>query len=323
LLRDISKGTDDVVAVAKIIAHIKPDIIALQDFDFDADLRALRAFSKLVHDQGHTMPYVFAELPNSGLRTGMDMDGNGKLGEARDAQGYGRFSGDGGMAIMSRFPILAEQVVSYSDVLWRDLPDANLPFENGRIFPTEDVYDVQRLSTTGHWVVPIEIDEDTVFSALMFHATPPVFDGMEDRNGKRNGDELRLWNMVLDGQLGVEVKPPFAIMGTSNLDPVDGQGLHQNMSALLSHERVQDILPSSVGGDVAADPSHNGNPKLDTVDYDGPGNLRVDYVLPSNELNVSDAGVFWPAPDTDLASMLGADGMAAGRHRLVWVDVHW
>lgn len=51
---------------------------------------------------------------------------------------------------------------------------------------------------------------------------------------------------------------------------------------------------------------------------EGPGNLRVSYILPSAIWTVTDAGVYWPASDD---SLLGDDGLAAGPHRLVWVDV--
>ena len=48
----------------------------------------------------------------------------------------------------------------------------------------------------------------------------------------------------------------------------------------------------------------------------GPGNLRVDYVLPSRSLRIADSAVFWPAPGQPYADLV-----AASDHRLVWVDV--
>jgi hypothetical protein len=74
---------------------------------------------------------------------------------------------------------------------------------------------------------------------------------------------------------------------------------------------------------MAADSTHVGNPAFDTADWptDGPGNLRVSYVLPSSDLPVTAAGVFWPAPDDPLATLLGQSEQGAGPHRLVWVDI--
>ena len=319
LLRDILKQTDDVIAVARVITHINPHIIALQDIDYDADNIALTALADLLREYGADFPYVFSLRPNTGRITGLDMDGDGKLGEAQDAQGYGRFAGDGGMGLLSKFPIQSESVQDYSNLLWKDLPNANLPKVDGKLFPSSEVLNIQRLSTTGHWIVPISISQNTTFSALMFHATPPVFDGPEDRNGLRNHDEITMWSEILDGKLGAEIGSDFAILGTTNLDPVDGEGLHTAMTALLSHPKLHDPQPSSIGAIQNADPSHQGPAAHDTVDYKGPGNLRVDYVLPSSNMTVTGSGVFWPDPA--ISDILGPDSMAAGRHRLVWVDV--
>jgi hypothetical protein len=45
--------------------------------------------------------------------------------------------------------------------------------------------------------------------------------------------------------------------------------------------------------------------------------MRVDFLLPSADVTVSDAGVFWPAP----TSADHALALAASRHRLVWIDI--
>lgn len=293
LLSDIQKGEDQqIVAIQAVIAHLRPDVLLLTDFDYDLDGIALAAFATTFGDQ---YPHQFAARPNTGLATGLDMDQNGRRGEPRDAQGYGRFAGDGGMAILSRFPI--GEVSDLSDILWRDLPGATLP---DGFYPPE-ILDVQRLSTSGHWIVPI-IAPDGQLNLLSFAATPPVFDGPEDRNGLRNQDELRMWEVVLDGGFG-PVPHDFIIAGNANLDPVDGDGLSGAMAAFLTDPRLQDPLPG-----------------LDTADWpeEGPGNLRVSYVLPSVTWTVRDAGVYWPTSDD---SLLGDDGLAAGPHRLVWVDV--
>jgi 3-phytase/alkaline phosphatase D len=65
--------------------------------------------------------------------------------------------------------------------------------------------------------------------------------------------------------------------------------------------------------------------RFDTADFGdrpgGPGNLRVDYVLPSSNLTVCGSGVFWP-PASDPLRRLAEDDAAKGSdHRLVWVDV--
>jgi hypothetical protein len=164
---------------------------------------------------------------------------------------------------------------------------------------------------------------DEPFDILAFAATPPVFDGPEDRNGLRNADEVAFWGHFLNGELGEGPTRDFVIMGNANLDPADGDGLSGSIRDLLADPRLQDPTPRSEGGRLAADAGQVGDPALDTTDWpDGaPGNLRVSYILPSSTWRVTDAGVFWPDPDTPDAALLGPDGLAAGPHRLVWVDV--
>ena len=111
-------------------------------------------------------------------------------------------------------------------------------------------------------------------------------------------------------------------MGDTNLDPVDGDGRREGMAALLA--RVQDPRPKSEGAAMApregANAVQKGDPALDTADWpdaDGPGNLRVDVVLPSPDLTVTGSGVLWPAPGQPLAETAAT----ASPHRLVWVDL--
>jgi hypothetical protein len=161
-----------------------------------------------------------------------------------------------------------------------------------------------------------------VVDLMVWSATPPVFDGPEDRNGLRNRDELRLWTAVLDGALGAPPGEHFVIAGNANLDPADGEGLREAMAAFLADPRLTDPLPLSAGGAAAADPAQAGNPALDTADWaeTGPGNLRVSYVLPAAVWEVTGSGVLWPAAD-ETAALSAEDLVAAGPHRLVWVDL--
>ncbi|MFT5799639.1 MAG: hypothetical protein ACI84R_003717 [Candidatus Azotimanducaceae bacterium] len=304
LLRDIARGEDPQIdAVLEIIGHAAPDVIALQNFDYDLTGAALSLFA----DQAG-YPYSFAALPNTGMFTGLDMDGDGRLGGPRDAQGYGKFSGQGGMAVLSKFPIMADKVQNLSSLLWRDILDPSLPTLNGAPFPSAEAQAIQRLSTTGHWIVPIKTP-DGVFHLLTFHATPPVFDGDEDRNGKRNHDEVRLWQQYLDGLVGVPINTPFVIAGDANLDANAGDGRREAIINLLNDPRVQDTKPKGSG---PSDP-------MDTADWTDPfpGNMRVDYVLPSMEWTILDSGVIWPSSDDTLAEI----AETASRHHLVWVDI--
>lgn len=324
LLRDILSGEDpQVLAAAGVIASTAPDILVLTSFDYDLDGVALRAFAAQLAELGHDMPHHFARRPNTGMQTGHDLDGDGRAGDPRDAQGFGLFSGQAGMAVLSRYPFDLERVHDLSALLWRDAPDAVLPEQNGEPFYPEDALAALRLSHTAHWSLPITTDDGPPLTMLAFSATPPVFDGPEDRNGLRNAQETLLWRSYLDGHFGAAPHEAFVIAGKANLDPIDGNGLHEAARWLTDDPRLQDPRPASRGGVHFADADHFGDPSLDTADWrDGaPGNLRVDYVIPSADWQVLDAGVFWPAPGDPGFDLLGPDGQAAGAHRLVWVDL--
>lgn len=311
------------MAAAKIIAEVAPDVLLLTNFDYDHDGVALAAFADLIESYGHRFDHHFAREPNAGAWTGLDMDGDGRSGWARDAQGYGRFSGDGGLAILSTLQIDGDAAQDHSALLWQQLPGANLPQVDGADFPSSAALALQRLSSTAHWAVPIR-KEGRALTVLAFAATPPVFDGPEDRNGLRNADEVRFWQVWLDGDLGPVPEGPVVLLGNANLDPVDGDGRRDAMVNLLSDDRLQDPQPRSMGGAMTNDPDHRGDPALDTVDWpDGqPGNLRVSYVLPDARLEVVESGVFWPLPHEPLGDLLGGEE-GAGPHRLVWTDVRW
>lgn len=309
MLRDIlSEKDEQVEAVIRVIRQADADVLVLADVDYDLELMALNALS----DRIGSYPYSFARRPNRGRPSGHDLDGDGKLGGPGDAFGYATYQGQGGLALLSRFPIDSRAAWELTQFRWADLPDAEIPANTPENHP---------LSTTAHWVVPITSENGTTLEMLIWHATPPVFDGPEDRNGKRNHDETALWLAYLDGTLDRTPADTFVFAGVANLDPVDGDGRVEALDRLLTHERVQDPKPQSLGGIEAANPDHRGNPALDTADWtDGPGrpgNLRVDYVLPSVGITIIGSGVLWPLRGTSL----GRDVESASRHRLVWVDL--
>ncbi|MBC9246775.1 endonuclease/exonuclease/phosphatase family protein [Paracoccus sp. 11-3] len=304
LLRDIERDDPQVLAAAKVIASAAPDVILLTGLDWDLDGRALSAFAAKLTAAGYDMPHRFAARPNSGLATGLDMNGDGRTGRADDAQGFGQFAGQNGMAVLSRLPI--GQTIDYSTELWKNIPDNIMPATKPEIAA------IQRLSSSGHWDVQITTP-DGPLHLLAWSATPPVFDGKEDRNGRRNHDEAAFWLDHLPDAA-------FVLLGKINLDPVDGEGRPEALAALLNH--AQDTAPKGAyqPTSTGANATHQGDPELDTAAFDvtGPGNLRVDYVLPDNGLTVLASGVLWPSPDTDLGKAVAL----ASDHRLIWVDLN-
>jgi hypothetical protein len=305
-VRDILRGDDEqVIATVTVIAAAGADILVLQGIDFDAGGLALAALAERLAAAGADYPHVLALRPNTGVPTGLDLDGDGRSWRARDAQGYGMFNGQGGMAILSRHPF--GPVGDFSALLWSDLPGSAAE----GVLPPEAL-PVLRLASVAAWDVEIRLP-DGPFHLLATHASPPVFDGPEDRNGWRNHDELRFWRLYLDGWTpdghAAFAAARFAIVGTLNLDPARGEGRRGALAGLLDHPRLQDPVPTRPGGSA------------ETADWPEPvpGNLRVDYILPAAGLSVVDAGVLWPedeAADPSLSVVA-----AASDHRLVWVDL--
>ncbi len=267
----------------------------------------MSALADRLADVGLDYPYRLAPRPNSGVPTGVDLDGNGRLGEARDAHGFGWFNGQDGIALLSRWPIDEGGLRDFSDLLWTDLPGNSA----ASVLP-EDALPILRLTSTAFWDVPITLPDGTRFHVLATHVTPPVFDGPEDRNGHRNADEMRFWQAYLDGWSpdgpGLQAAH-FALLGRLNVDPVRGEGHHDVLTALISHPRLQDPAPTSPGGGTA------------TADWaePSPGNLRVDYILPAAALTVVGQGVIWPEGEDGVIPLSVVE--AASENRLVWVDL--
>lgn len=306
LLRDLMRGDDQARAVAQVVAHVAPDVLVLQGVDYDADLLALTALRDVIAEAGQRYEHVFALPPNTGVPTGLDMDGDGRLGGPRDAQGYGRFRGADGMVVLSRWPVVTDGVRDFSEVLWRDVPGAVLPVVDGAPFPSVEAQAAQRLSSVGHWVVPIAHPKGVV-TMMTFAAGPPVFDGPEDRNGLRNADEIRFWQVFLDGGFGEAPKERFVIAGNANLDPDAGEGRREVIADLINDPRLQD-------------PLRDAGPTVDWAEPT-PGDLRVSYVLPSADWTVEAGGVFWPRAGAQDHELLSFDDVTASRHKLVWVDI--
>ena len=335
-LRD---GADPQIAkVAAIIRAVDPDVILVNEFDYGAGND--RAF--VANYLGGAWPFSFIAPSNTGVATGLDLDGDGVAGEeagtferARDSHGFGLFEGQYGMAVLSKHEIDAEGVRTFRTLRWKDLPGARLPVRpDGASFYSDEALAVLRLSSKSHWDVPVRIG-GAVVHLLASHPTPPVFDGPEDRNGARNADEIRFWadyvagaDWIRDdagGRGGLAGGAHFVIAGDLNADPADGESVSGAARQLTGHPLVNAaVTPASEGGAAAAEAQgganagHRGDPRFDTADFrdEAPGNLRVDYVLPSARLEITGAGVFWPAQGEP-----GADLIDASDHRLVWVDI--
>ena len=288
---------------------------------------------------------VFTASTNTGLASGYDLDRNGAVLDAipevpapgpdgkpapqtvegrtygGDAWGFGMFPGQYGMALYVRegLTIMHDSVRTFRMLPWKAMPGALLP----RQPDTDDFWyegpvgEVFRLSSKSHWDVPIRLPGGQVLHLLASHPTPPAFDGEEERNKRRNHDEIRFWADYLDnasyivdddGQRGgLPAGAAFVILGDLNADPDEGSAIDDPIGRwLLAHPRIEgSYVPTadSIGRTLF--------PELDSDDTAKWG-LRVDYVLPSSNTKVVDGGV-WRRPP--------AFGIEVSDHYPVWIEI--
>ncbi len=354
LVADLSTPDDAQAAnVAEIIQRTRPQILLVNEFDYDAEGRALRLFQDNYLSVPHNgsapidYPYAYSAPSNTGVPSGFDLNNDGTVGGPDDAFGFGFFPGQYGMAVYSMYPIDVAAVRTFQTFLWKDMPGARLP-DDPATPPPADWYSpaelqVLRLSSKSHWDLPIKVAGSTVHF-LVSHPTPPVFDGPENRNGLRNFDEIGFWadyvsplrsRYVYDdagGRGGLAPGARFVIAGDQNSDPLDGDSVPGAAQQLLDSPRVNAARPPVSLGAVqasllqgGANDAHRSPAREDTADFDdvAPGNLRADYVLPSAGLSPVRSAVFWPTRSSSLFRLVG-DGsfpVPSSDHRLVWVDV--
>ncbi|MHB0775635.1 esterase-like activity of phytase family protein [Halomonas sp. WWR20] len=353
LLADLSTPDDpQAQQIAEVIQQARPDVLLINEFDYSPEaVDAFRHNYLGISQNGADpidYPYAFSAPVNTGVASGFDLDNDGRAvtmpdeeGYAEDALGFGQFPGQYGMLVLSRYPLVEEEIRTFQDFLWKDMPNARLPDDPATAAPA-DYYSEEELSglplsSKSHWDIPIVVDGQKIH-LLASHPTPPTFDGPEDRNGLRNADEIRFWSdyvtpeqgdYIVDDQGhpgGLGENERFVIVGDQNVDPVDGDSLPGAAQQLLGNAYVDaGLAPDSRGAVEAAqaqgeaNETHSGDARFDTADFNdtAPGNLRADYVLPSQSgLTRLDGGVFWPTDNQP-----GSEAIGASDHRLVYADL--
>lgn len=346
----LQQGDEQAKKIAAIVQTVRPDILLANEVDFDggksAKLLAERYLNAKINElqtEPLQLNYWFTAEVNTGVQSGLNLTGTGKTGKPEDAWGFGSFPGQYGMVVYSRFPFETDRIRTFQKFLWSDMPNALIPGtgtpgeDNWKPYYSDTIWKQLRLSSKSHWDVPIYID-GRVLHVLASHPTPPVFDGPEDRNGRRNHDEIRFLCDYIEGlsymtddqgqQGGLDNSAQFVVLGDLNADPNDGDGIQTGINRLLSSKRVNSsFVPASQGAVEAAASSgqanknHKGDPSHDTGDFNdrNPGNLRIDFVIPSKGLKLIGGGVFWPTKE-ELKKM-PIDVSDASDHHLVWIDI--
>ena len=361
-------------AVAEIIQRNNPDVLLINEFDYVAanplqPVQLLQQNYLEVSQNGATpvnYQYAYIAPSNTGINSGFDLNNlNGTVttvgapGYGDDSFGFGNFPGQFGMLLLSKYEIDTANIRTFQNFLWKDMPNNLLTNDptvdnpntainenlNGFYSPQEIA--VLRLSSKSHWDVPIKVNGETVH-LLLSHPTPPTFDTTEDRNGKRNADEIRFWadyitpdkgGYIYDDKGktgGIATGSSFVIMGDQNADPLDGDSYNNAIRQLLLNPNINtNSTPVSLGGaqqaglQAGANVNQKGNTAFDTADFNdnpAPGNLRTDYVLPSTDLQITNSAVFWPLntdpnfPPVGTFNSSLPGGYPSSDHRLVFVD---
>lgn len=332
-----SDNNQQIRNIAEIIQRVRPDVILLNEFDYNPDSnKGVKAFIQRYLNTAHfgakaiDYPYFYTAPVNTGVDSGFDLDKDGiASGKGGDAFGYGLYPGQYGMVILSRYPVDTKNIRTFQHFLWKDMPDNllnTIKDEQGQAWFSDEAQQILRLSSKSHWDVPVNVNGSTVH-ILASHPTPPVFDGPEDRNGKRNHDEIRFWTDYLSGgkqaayiyddsgHKGGLKGRNFVLVGDLNASSVEGEGITTGIGSLLTHKRVNSTYPPGSKGGALHSPG-NAHAASHTAEW----RMRADYVLPGITLNITDGGVFWPEPNDPLYRLI-KDRQASSDHRLVWVDI--
>ena len=345
-----SAGAAQAKRIAEIIQRNAPDLLLVNEFDYDTQTDGQgRTVVELFRDNFLAVsqngmpaldyPWSFTAPSNTGVHSGLDFDNSanaanptgitttpGSEAYGDDCYGFGEFPGKYGMVVYSKFPINAAAVRTFRNFLWKNVPAALLPDDAVTLQP-KDWYstaelNVFRLSSKSHWDVPVDLG-GVMLHFLVDHPTPPVFDGAEDRNGKRNHDEIRFWADYIDPRRatyhrddagtpgGLAARARFVIAGDHNADPVRGDSVNGAAQQLTTHPLINNtVVPSA---------AVFGNNTTNTADF-SPNDLRVDYVLPSLAgFHILSSAVYWPvAPHPQAGLVTNAN---SSDHRLVRLDL--
>ena len=330
---EVASGDDDrLKRIAEVILDIRPDVILLNEIDQDEHgLNGQRfADNYLAVALGDHKPiayHAFMRASNTGVHPGLDLDNNGVCDPnttgrdfGGDTLGYGEYPGQYAMALLVREGLTIDEpnARTFQHLLWKDMPGALLPPLTAIEGETEPWYSdeelaVLPLSSKSHWDVPVILENGATIHILASHPTPPVFDGPEDRNGRRNHDEIRFFADYISGGQhaayitddagtsgGLSPDALFVMLGDLNADPDTGDSRDNPVRMLLSNKRVQGVMvPFSVTPTLKTDRAGNTSVLGDSVT--SMFAMRIDYVLPSVGMRQLGARVYRTPLDTQVA----------------------
>lgn len=336
-------GMNSAARVVARTAHLNsPDVLVLTGVSHDADgMIAETLNDRYLARAGLDYPYVYTAPTNSGVDSGTDLDGDGRIGGPGDALGYGEFPGQHGMVIFSAHPIVEDEVRTFQDFLWSDMPENSLPDADY----TDLDKSVLRLASTSLWDVPVEVGEEGETLHVIANGQVPDEDA-RSFDTERAADERRMiaeyvstepaagWYIYDDdGQTGgLDPGSSFVVAGEPGSAPGEGHAAEQGIDGeqdtddelpLQESPVLQDPRPEAVTErSLNARPgSEDGTDEHATRAVDGEADRRVSLVLPDSAAEVTRAGVFWPGEGEFGFDLVDPQAIASLQDRLVWVDL--
>ncbi len=336
LLDELEGGMHPAARVlAETVQANAPDVLVLTGISYDENEKIAETLNSqyLARGQngqtGMQYSYTYTAPTNSGIDSGADLDGDGRVGGPADAIGYGNHPGERGMAVFSAHPIVQDEVRTFQEFLWEDMPENSIP--EGQFSNLEK--SVLRLPSTSMWDVPIEVPGEPGHVHVV--ATDLNSSPRSARPDEaRNEDQRRMvtdfvsgsaWYLYDDdgarGGLGAE--DSFVIAGSL----ADEQELMTSpaekvpeLSTLLKSEVLQDPAPEAVTDEPLPERDGDADPKATQGLSNGEA-VRSSYVLPATALEVDGTGVFWPAEGEFGFDLVDPAESASPSGRLVWLDI--
>ncbi|MEZ8104640.1 MULTISPECIES: endonuclease/exonuclease/phosphatase family protein [Vibrio] len=283
---------------------------------------------------------------------------------ANDSWGFGQYHGQYAFALMSQYEIDKDNIRTFQSFKWKDMPGETNPtitdcdgdpaipagMACGDKWYTDAAWAEKPMSSKNHVDAPIIITKEDgteeKIHLLLSHPTPPIFDKLTTNNKMLNRAEIDFWvdyvggnaNYIYDDKGvtgGLESGAHFIVMGDLNADPLKGDGDLTAINALMDHDKVNrlatfgPLAPASLGGPECLALGECKEANWDTPNPDqvtSTSGLRLDHVIPSANLNITESGVHWPATFESGRLLVNDERVGNGNskaissdHRLVWI----
>lgn len=304
-------------------------------------------------------PYMQSFATNTGLipdkELNFNFDNVENTNSPDDAYGFGYYHGHYAFGVMSMYPIDESKTRTFQNFKWKDMEGAenpkivkedekNMPKEMkvGDNWFSDEEWNNYRLSSKNHVDLTVKINNQNIH-LLMSHPTPPSFDTVTKKNQERNYYEVKFWQEYINNKSyiyddknvksGIDGnKEKFIIMGDQNADPLNPeenksrQGIDELLKDKLINQKYNnEKYPMSNGGAKEDNSKKHPKPESRTSVF----GLRVDYAIPSHNLDIIDTGVYW-VPKGEKGDKLFYDNRigkygnskeVSSDHRLVWTTV--